>query len=137
VNPPGASGAEIISPVIAKPSAHKRRQPSSGDAAGDWLCSFCLNRVANEKDRFQYEGKDEFSFLNPQGIRFDIITFSHTLGCQQSGPPSLQFTWFDGHAWSYCVCDRCGQHLGWYYSGKQDFVGLIKTRILRALYIRN
>jgi hypothetical protein len=114
-----------------------RTATSTGDTEGDWLCSECLNRVANERDRFSYEGKDEFAFTNPEGAGFVILTFAQTLGCRDSGVPTLAHTWFPGHAWSYCQCDRCGQHLGWYYAGPQEFAGLIKSRIVRALCVRN
>jgi hypothetical protein len=124
-------------PAIAEPEIEVRTAPAVGDAAGDWLCAWCLNRVANEGDRFRYEGKNEFSFLNPEGICFAIITFSPTLGCLQSGVPMLEHTWFPGHAWSYCRCERCGEHLGWYYTGQHKFAGLIKNRIIRALHLRN
>ena len=117
-------------PAVIEPALESR-------TAGDWLCAWCYNRVANERDRFQYHGQDEFTFTNPEAIRFEIITFSRTLGCQEAGVPTLEHTWFPGHAWSYCQCDRCGQHLGWYYTGEQEFAGLIKPRIVRALFVRN
>ena len=104
---------------------------------GDWLCGWCLNRVANERDRFEHGGKDEFGFSNPAGIHFDIILFLQTLGCRESGTPTLEHTWFAGHPWSFCQCDRCGYHLGWYYTGSIEFAGLIKDRIVRALHVRN
>jgi hypothetical protein len=122
---------------IAEPELQTRAQPSQGDPANDWLCAWCHNRVASERDRFSYDGKSEFSFLNPQGIRFHILTFSRTLGCEQKGAPSLEHTWFPGHAWSYCVCDRCGVHLGWQYTGPSEFAGLIRDRIVRALPTMN
>ena len=124
-------------PGIAEPVVVSRTETSTGGAAGDWLCAWCLNRVANERDRFLYNGQDEFKFSNPEGIRFEIITFSQTLGCRQSGVPTLDHTWFPGQAWSFCQCDRCGQHLGWCYSGAHQFVGLIKDRIVRAAAIMN
>ena len=117
--------------------AERRTESSVGDPAGDWLCAFCLNRVANEKDRFQFGGQDEFTFANPEGIRFEIITFLQTLGCRETGAPTLAYTWFPGHAWSFCQCAECGQHLGWFYSGEHTFAGLIKARMLRAVYLRN
>jgi len=92
--------------------------------------------VANERDRFSYDGQDEFTFSNLEGIQFHIITFSQTLGCLQFGAPTLDFTWFAGHAWAYCQCDRCGMHLGWFYSGQHEFAGLIKDRMVRGC-IRN
>jgi hypothetical protein len=130
-------GAEVALPALAEPESEIRPAPATGEAAGDWLCAWCLNRVANDKDRFSYEGKHEFAFSNPERMRFAIITFSQTLGCRQTGVPTLDHTWFPGHAWSYCQCDRCGQHLGWYYTGQHQFAGLIKDRIVRGLYVRN
>jgi hypothetical protein len=124
-------------PGIAEPLAKDRTETLVSDAAGDWLCGWCLNRVANERDRFQFGGQDKFTFANPEGIQFEIITFVQTLGCREAGVPTLAFTWFAGHAWSYCHCAGCGQHLGWYYVGKHSFAGLIKARMVRALYLRN
>jgi len=122
---------------ITDPEVETHALSSQGDPASDWLCAWCLNRVASEKDRAHPGGQSEFSFANPQGAWFHILTFSRTLGCRQAGVPTLEYTWFPGHAWSYCVCAACGVHLGWYYSGPGDFVGLIRDRIVRALLIRN
>jgi hypothetical protein len=124
-------------PATAAPELQTRTETSAGDPAGDWLCAWCHNRVANEKDRFQYEGKDEFTFSNPERIRFEIILFSQTLGCRRTGVPTLEHTWFAGHAWSYCHCDQCRQHLGWFYKGQHQFTGLIRSRIVRAAFVRN
>ena len=126
------SGVESGAVEIAEPEIQTRTRPSGGDLANDWLCAWCLNRVASEKDRFCYDGKSEFSFKNPEGIRFDIFTFSRTIGCRQVGVPTLEHTWFPGYAWSYCVCDLCRMHLGWHYTGPSEFVALIRERIVRA-----
>ena len=126
------AGAEPGAVEIAEPEIQTRTRSSRGDPANDWLCAWCLNRVASEKDRFFHKGRSEFSFKNPEGARFNIFTFSRTLGCQQTGVPTLEYTWFPGHAWSYCLCDRCRTHLGWYYAGPNEFAGLIRDRIVRA-----
>jgi hypothetical protein len=131
------NGSTALVPGVADPALDSRARPAAAHAEGDWLCAWCLNKVANERDRFLYNGQDEFRFSNPQGIHFEIITFSQTLGCRQTGVPTLEYTWFAGHAWSYCQCDRCGQHLGWFYTGQHEFAGLIKNRIVRAVCVRN
>lgn len=123
--------------VVDEPSIKTHDSPAAYDSSSHWLCAWCMNPVANESDRFQYEGRNEFSFANPEGIRFEIITFARTLDCRQSGKPTLEHTWFAGHAWSFCHCGNCGQHLGWFYMGPQEFAGLIKNRIVRALLVRN
>lgn len=136
----GPVGTET-DPVLVLPTVEAEAEPDSAtaaaDTANDWLCAWCQNRVAREKDRFPYNGKDEFTFSNPENIRFAIITFSQTLGCKETGEPTLEHTWFPGYAWSYCQCDGCGQHLGWYYADHLQFAGLIKARIVRALFVRN
>lgn len=133
----GTTKLESGSVEMVEPEVEIRTRPSQGDPANDWLCAWCLNRVASEKDRFDRQGQSEFSFTNPQGIRFNIFTFLQTLGCRQVGVPTLEHTWFAGHAWSYCVCDRCGMHLGWFYAGPSEFAGLIRERIVRAVLVRN
>ena len=132
-----ATGTSAAVPPIAEPETANRTLTAVGDPEGDWLCAWCHHRVANERDRFQYDGKDEFSFSNPDGICFEIITFSQAPGCHQTGVPTLEHTWFPGEAWSYCHCDNCSQHLGWFYTSPLEFVGLIKSRIVRALCVRN
>lgn len=117
---------------VAKPATAPLLEPGMGDPENDWLCIWCLNRVANEKDRFLFKGKSEFTFKNPEGIKFHIITFSRARGCKQIGVPTEQYTWFAAHAWCYCICNRCKMQLGWQYTGPHEFVGLIRDRIIRA-----
>ncbi len=137
MNSEGSPAAGAVSVGVPETDLATRAEASVGDTEGDWLCVWCRHRVANERDRFSFEGKDEFTFTNPEGIRFQIITFAQTRGCRQAGVPTLEHTWFAGHAWSYCLCTQCGQHLGWYYAGPQEFVGLIKPRIIRAVWVNN
>ena len=134
-----SAGTDVGSVTLtaAEPETAQRTATTTGDAEEDWLCAWCHNRVANERNRFPYNGKDEFTFANPEGIRFEIITFSRTLDCREVGVPTLEHTWFAGHAWSCCQCERCGQQLGWYYAGPHQFAGLIKGRIVRALHVNN
>jgi hypothetical protein len=126
-----------LRPVVAQSLPKDQAATCLGDPAGDWLCAWCLRRVATERDRFDYSGQDEFALSNPAGIRFDLITFSRTIGCRQTGAPTLDHTWFPGHAWSFCQCGCCGQQLGWYYAGQDNFVGLVRERIVRAAFLRN
>ena len=122
---------------IVEPGTGTRALPGQSDPANDWLCAWCLHRVASEKDRYHHHGPSEFTFRNPSGMRFDILTFSRTIGCVEAGAPTLEHTWFPGHAWSFCLCASCGQHLGWHYSGPGEFDGLIRERIVRAMLVLN
>lgn len=132
---PTGEGPVLPTPTIL--DAPRVKPSVEPDTAGDWLCAWCLNPVANERDRFRINGGDEFSFRNPEGTQFEILTFSHAPGCRETGLPTLEHTWFAGHAWSYCLCRRCQQHLGWQYAGEHTFVGLIRARLVRALHLNN
>jgi len=131
------AGMDLGSVTLVEPAPKTVSEEDLAEPAGDWLCAWCLHRVANDSDRFRYEGRHEFAFTNPEGICFEILTFSPTVGCRKIGKPTLEHTWFPGHAWSYCVCASCSQHLGWHYAGPHDFAGLIRNRIVRGTCIRN
>ena len=123
--------------VLIGPSIHTRSRWAPANAGNDWLCAMCHHRLASERDRLQIGSQSEFAFTNPAGVPFLIITFSEAHGCRDEGDSTLEDTWFPGHAWSYCACGKCGQHLGWCYSGASEFVGLIQNRIVRALNLFN
>lgn len=130
-------GKKQVGDGLMEPELGQRTARGTGNSADDWLCAWCLNRVSKEQDRFSYQGADEFTFTNPAGLQFEIITFSQAAGCRGAGAPTLDHTWFAGHAWSFGHCQACGQHLGWFYTGPQEFVGLIKNRIVRSLCLSN
>jgi hypothetical protein len=110
---------------------------SLSDEEGDWLCASCHNPIAKEQHRFLLEGKGEFAFTNPEGVRFEIITFSQLQGCSTVGSPTSEHTWFPGYCWSYCLCAQCGQQLGWHFSGSHEFDGLIRNRLIRSALLKN
>ena len=105
--------------------------------ADDWLCIACNKKITSDKERFDYNNQSEFQFINPSGYYFDIITFGSADGCFEVGEPTKEFTWFDGHEWSFAICSRCSIHLGWKYKGKYSFYGLIKSRLIKGAALFN
>ncbi|MFC2103338.1 cereblon family protein [Bacteroidota bacterium] len=103
----------------------------------DWLCIVCNKKITSDKDKFEYNNQSEFQFVNPGGYYFDIITFSAADGCRDLGDPTDEFTWFPGHSWSFAVCNRCSNHLGWKYQGEFSFYGLIKSRLIKGAALFN
>ncbi len=103
----------------------------------DWLCLSCSKKITTDKERFLFNEQSEFQFKNPDGYVFDIITFCKADGCREEGKPTLDFTWFIGHSWSFALCSRCGLHLGWKYMGKHSFYGLIKARLVKGQALFN
>ncbi len=122
---------------IIHESPDTKTKTESAVKGDDWLCKLCYNRIASDKERFYYSGSSEFNFTNPQGYQFDIITFTKADGCNSSGETILEHTWFPGHSWNYGICSQCGIHLGWKYFGQNNFYGLIKTRLVKAMTIMN
>jgi hypothetical protein len=104
------SQAAVESEIISSAAAQTRT--AAQDPAVEWLCYWCLHRVANDQDRFSYGGRDEFVFRNPERVQFEFITFARTLGCRDAGEPTLEYTWFPEHAWCYCPCGQCGAGIG-------------------------
>jgi hypothetical protein len=103
----------------------------------DWLCIACNKKITSDKERFEYNNQTEFQFVNPDGFYFDIITFANADGCCETGESTLNYTWFKGHSWSFAVCSRCRNHLGWKYDGKYSFYGLIKSRLIKGAALFN
>ena len=89
-------------------------------------CRACEHTVAKLGDRVTIGAGDLHTFVNPQGQVFELVCFSHAAGAVASGKPSLEFTWFPGHAWRYARCRRCGVQLGWRFEGPALFWGLIR-----------
>jgi hypothetical protein len=103
----------------------------------DWLCVLCNKKITSDRERFEYNNQSEFQFVNPGGYYFNIITFNSADGCSNLGEATLDHTWFDGHAWCFSLCSRCKQHLGWRYTGKYSFYGLIKTKLVKGATLFN
>ena len=103
----------------------------------DWLCIACNKKITSDKERFEYHNQSEFQFVNPGGFCFDIITFESAAGCFEVGEPTLENTWFKEHEWSFAICSRCSNHLGWKYVGKYSFYGLIRSRLIKGAALFN
>lgn len=95
-------------------------------------CAQCGHRVTREDQRTEVAGRHEHGFVNPHGYSFHIACFARAPGCRTIGSPTLEHTWFPGHAWQVALCARCGTHLGWAFHGpgQGHFFGLIVARLV-------
>jgi hypothetical protein len=73
----------------------------------------------------------EHTFRNPAGFSFHVLCYSDAPGAADAGEPTTLACWFPGYAWTYAICKQCHGHLGWWYSGRDRFAGLIATRLIR------
>lgn len=97
------------------------------------LCAHCGLAVTREQDRIHMRGAHNHHFLNPHGIEFHIGCFARAPGCRPHGEATLEHTWFAGYAWRVALCNGCGTHLGWAFSGPgHGFFGLILSQLVTA-----
>ncbi|MBI3183244.1 MAG: hypothetical protein HYZ28_13990 [Myxococcales bacterium] len=93
------------------------------------VCVACAHPITHEGCRVEVGGSHRHTRLNPAGTLFHFGCFSRAEGCVVSGPPTLEHTWFPGHAWQYASCARCRAHVGWFFMGDRTFFGLILDRL--------
>jgi len=91
-------------------------------------CKQCQHEITKPSLAVQ---PHEHTFRNPGGYSFHVLCYSTAPGAGDIGEQTDEASWFAGYAWSFAVCLQCKQHLGWWYHGKDRFVGLIATRLLR------
>lgn len=75
-------------------------------------------------------------YCNPGGYVHDIITLTEITGYfLDENPPSTEFSWFPGYAWTITGCGVCHNHLGWKFTAVEEetlpkeFWGLRKNAI--------
>ena len=95
-------------------------------------CHACGHVITSEAARRQVNGAHEHEGTNPAGYRFRFGCFSQAPGCACMGQPSEAHSWFTGCMWRLAVCAACGEHLGWRFSGVDDFFGFILDRLIQA-----
>lgn len=73
----------------------------------------------------------EHTFRNPAAYSFHVLCYSDAPGAADAGDSTNEASWFPGYAWTFAICQQCHNHLGWWYSGRDRFAGLIATRLVR------
>jgi len=97
------------------------------------VCGTCSQVITGDSERISVNGSHQHTFVNPQGIMFQIGCFAVASGCSQTGAATEQWSWFKGYCWRIVCCSRCGMHLGWVYlsTGEVRFYGFILNRLSR------
>jgi len=97
------------------------------------FCASCHSWITSSDWKLNIKGGHEHTVFNPAGHLFNIVCFRDAPGCQTSGKPSSDFTWFKNYKWRLSFCKKCSQHLGWCFTGSQTpplFFGLIQNRLV-------
>ncbi len=96
-----------------------------------FLCKICRNSITPYETKINIDGHHRHTFVNPAGIEYSIGCFSSADGCYETGIPTGEYTWFPGYRWSYALCSKCRNHLGWRYnSSGNSFYGLILENLV-------
>lgn len=117
---------------------HYKENPLSGIAdssefveKGDEkvICRNCSASITDRSEMIEIDGGAFHYKRNPAGIYFSIICFRTAGGCRNIGDFTYEYSWFPGYKWCIVICAACSSHLGWQYSGRGSFYGLIADRI--------
>jgi hypothetical protein len=114
-----------------RPAPEHHRASLGSDEDRKLLCAACGAAISSDSARIEAGGAHAHRFTNPAGFTYDVVCLSEA-ACYLQGPPTNEFTWFPGYAWSYAMCGACHTHLGWYYEGPSKFFGLIADRLVRS-----
>lgn len=118
--------------------------PDSKDSVSDETerhlrCRTCGAKVADPRSVFSpSDGRVRHVFANPSGKVYEILTLRVADGVVLHGPPTLEFTWFPGHAWRIASCARCASHLGWSFESltpnatPPSFFGLLTSELVEG-----
>lgn len=95
-------------------------------------CAVCHSQISSIKDLCEIEGDVQHSKINPAGLRYTFYCFALAPGCKEEGGPVSEHTWFTGCLWQFASCRNCGNQLGWFFTGRHSFFGLIQERIIEC-----
>lgn len=93
-------------------------------------CKACGHEITNHEQKCSIANSHSHTFFNPAGIVYEIGCFKEAAGCQITGQPTTEFSWFTGYWWRFALCSNCQAHLGWLYEKREStFFGLILANL--------
>lgn len=138
-NPPRAAPLSTLM-LLQRSSSQRARRRSSQiadltdeDPRRRLCCHVCKAPITAYEEGISISGEQVHRRVNPAGIAFVLACFRAAPGVATLGVPTTEDVWFAGYAWSLVLCRRCGEHLGWFFSGTEpSFFGLILNRLQDA-----
>ncbi|KOX73264.1 Protein cereblon [Melipona quadrifasciata] len=102
-----------------------------------FVCCNCDSYIGRQSHMFPMSKEGpQGTYCNPSGIIHETVTLYHAQGLALSNnPPSINYTWFPGYAWTVATCKYCGDHMGWKFTAVQNnlkpkaFWGLIRKSL--------
>jgi len=100
------------------------------DKGKSLCCAHCKQRVTSASSAVEIEGMHTHRRRNPYGHQFIFQCYAGAPGCEVSGEPTSDYSWFVGYRWQYASCRQCQRHLGWFFRGENGFFGLIRDQLV-------
>ncbi|XP_029034768.1 protein cereblon [Osmia bicornis bicornis] len=102
-----------------------------------FVCCDCDSFIGRQSKMFPMSKEGpQGTYCNPAGIIHETVTLYHAQGLTLSrNPPSIEYTWFPGYAWTVAMCENCGAHMGWKFTAVRNdlkprsFWGLIRKSL--------
>ncbi|GAB6059946.1 cereblon family protein [Desulfonatronum parangueonense] len=95
-------------------------------------CRNCGLVVTKDENRISVNGRHDHVFFNPHGHVFEVGCFGQAPGATPLGPSSAEFSWFSECTWQIALCNRCRNHLGWFFAGPNGlFFALILDQLTK------
>lgn len=107
-----------------------REQNTESEKGKKIRCRSCEHIITDDSQRISIADSHAHNRTNPNGIDYDFLCFNNAPGCSAFGQATYEYSWFAGHQWQVVVCNGCGEHLGWFFSGESFFYGLITGRLI-------
>ena len=87
-----------------------------------FVCCNCDSFIGRQSNMFPMSKEGpQGTYCNPAGIIHDTVTLYQAQGLSLSRhPPSTEYTWFPGYAWTIAMCVNCGTHMGWKFTAVQS-----------------
>lgn len=105
-----------------------------GNGGKSLHCIHCGSAVTSSDRILEIAGRFRHVFVNPAGMRCELLTLLSCPGASLVGEATLDHTWFEGYRWRLALCQNCGMHLGWHYEALSntiplDFWGLLLAHL--------
>ncbi|XP_012226592.1 protein cereblon isoform X1 [Linepithema humile] len=87
-----------------------------------YVCVNCESFIGRQSHMFPMNREGpQGTYVNPGGVIHETITFYHVQGVMLSDtPPSTEYSWFPGYAWTIAICKGCLHHVGWKFTATES-----------------
>lgn len=102
------------------------------DAERSLCCVVCHNFITQNDFSIEIQNNHLHSFVNPQGLLYEIACFETAPGVMVVGEPTFYWTWFIGYSWQILYCKECKNHLGWKFNGDKQFYAIIRSELINC-----